>query len=292
MEDYALFARMLAGGARAVNVAEPLVYYRVGAEAFKRRGGTGLLRSELRLQREFRREGFTSTAEYVRNVAVRGGYRLIPWWCRRAVYRPMVAHYTERLDEPPRPRPRRRTRRRPEPGRGRSPRRATACRSGTTGRRQPPASGLTSRGRCAREHRPRGRRVRLLRADRRRAVRPRPGPARARRRAPPPHRRERLQRARAADRDRDPPLRRAPVPHLERPRLGVRQPVHGLHRLPAPGVLDLQGPGVPDADQPRHHLRVLRHARCPRTRRGRWSPSSRPRCRPARPPTSSRRPCR
>jgi len=101
MEDYALFARMLAGGARAINVPEPLVYYRVGPEAFKRRGGTGLLRSELRLQREFRREGFTSTAEYVRNVAVRGGYRLIPWWCRRAVYRPMVAHYTERLDQPP-----------------------------------------------------------------------------------------------------------------------------------------------------------------------------------------------
>jgi len=34
-------------------------------------------------------------------VAVRGGYRLVPWWCRRAVYRPMVAHYTERLEEPP-----------------------------------------------------------------------------------------------------------------------------------------------------------------------------------------------
>jgi len=100
MEDYALFARMLAGGARAVNVAEPLVYYRVGPEAFKRRGGAGLLRSELRLQREFRRERFTSPAEYVRNVAVRGGYRLIPWWCRRAVYRPMVAHYTERVEPP------------------------------------------------------------------------------------------------------------------------------------------------------------------------------------------------
>jgi glycosyltransferase involved in cell wall biosynthesis len=101
MEDYALFARMLAGGARAVNVAEPLVFYRVGPAAFKRRGGTGLLRSELRLQREFRRRRFTTTAEYVRNVLVRGGYRLIPWWCRRAVYRPIVAHYTESLEREP-----------------------------------------------------------------------------------------------------------------------------------------------------------------------------------------------
>jgi glycosyltransferase involved in cell wall biosynthesis len=97
MEDYALFARMLAGGARAVNVAEPLVFYRVGAQAYKRRGGGALLRSELRLQREFRRRGFTTPAEYARNVLVRGGYRLIPWWCRRAVYKPIVAHYTEHL---------------------------------------------------------------------------------------------------------------------------------------------------------------------------------------------------
>jgi glycosyltransferase involved in cell wall biosynthesis len=101
MEDYALFARMLAGGARAINVAEPLVFYRVGPEAFKRRGGTGLLRSELRLQREFRRRGFTTAAEFVRNVLVRGGYRLIPWWCRRAVYRPIVARYTERTEQGP-----------------------------------------------------------------------------------------------------------------------------------------------------------------------------------------------
>jgi glycosyltransferase involved in cell wall biosynthesis len=91
MEDYALFARMLAGGARPVNVAEPLVYYRVGATAFKRRGGAGLLRSELRLQREFHRTGFITSPEYVRNVLVRGGYRLVPWWARRAVYRPVVA---------------------------------------------------------------------------------------------------------------------------------------------------------------------------------------------------------
>ena len=90
MEDYALFARMLAGGARAVNVAEPLVYYRVGANAFKRRGGIALLRSELRLQREFRRTGFTSAGQFARNVLVRGGYRLVPWWLRRALYRPIV----------------------------------------------------------------------------------------------------------------------------------------------------------------------------------------------------------
>jgi glycosyltransferase involved in cell wall biosynthesis len=96
MEDYALFARMLLGGARAVNVPEPLVFYRVGEAAFKRRGGRELLSSELRLQREFRRLGFTSLPQYGRNVLVRGGYRLVPWWCRRAVYRPILSRRRSR----------------------------------------------------------------------------------------------------------------------------------------------------------------------------------------------------
>lgn len=91
MEDYSLFARMLAEGAEPVNVAAPLVHYRVGAGAYQRRGGVALLRSELRLQRELRAEHFTTGPEYVRNVLIRGGYRLVPWWLRRLVYRSLVA---------------------------------------------------------------------------------------------------------------------------------------------------------------------------------------------------------
>lgn len=102
IEDYALFARMLQRGARAANVAEPLIYYRVGTAAFKRRGGSGLLRSELTLQREFRRSGFTTRAECLRNLAIRGGYRLVPWWLRRAVYKRVVARRARDLDDDPR----------------------------------------------------------------------------------------------------------------------------------------------------------------------------------------------
>ena len=208
MEDYALFARMLQNGARAVNVAEPLVYYRVGATAFKRRGGADLLRSELRLQRGFRRQRFTTPAEYVRNVMVRGGYRLIPWWAAprgiqadgRALHRP--------------------------PGYGS----LTPAEGDPAAQPAPPMQ------------------VRPVNVDLvvvgsgffgltdRRALRQRAGPAGARPRPPPPHRRQRLQRARAGDRHRGAPVRRAPVPHLERAGLGVRQPVHRVHRLPAPGL--------------------------------------------------------
>lgn len=101
MEDYSLFARMIQAGARTRNVAEPLVYYRVGQSAFRRRGGTALLRSELALQREFLSSGFTTPAGYLRNVMVRGGYRLVPWWLRRAIYRPLVAVFSGPAASPP-----------------------------------------------------------------------------------------------------------------------------------------------------------------------------------------------
>jgi glycosyltransferase involved in cell wall biosynthesis len=92
MEDYLLFARMLAEGAVPANVAEPLVYYRIGAGAYARRGGTALLRSEWALQRRFLELGITNRAEFVRNVVVRGGYRLVPEPMRRVAYRRLIAH--------------------------------------------------------------------------------------------------------------------------------------------------------------------------------------------------------
>lgn len=90
MEDYWLFTRLVAHDARMVNVPEPLVRYRVGAGAYARRGGTRLLRSELELQRRLRREGFTTVGQTARNVAVRGGYRLVPETARRSLYRAWV----------------------------------------------------------------------------------------------------------------------------------------------------------------------------------------------------------
>jgi len=92
MEDYLLFTRMVAAGARPANLADPLVYYRVGAGAYARRGGAALLRSELALQHRFRALGITTRGQYLRNVVVRGGYRLIPEPLRRIAYRCLIAN--------------------------------------------------------------------------------------------------------------------------------------------------------------------------------------------------------
>jgi glycosyltransferase involved in cell wall biosynthesis len=90
MEDYLLFARMIAGGARVRNVPQVLVHYRVGAGAYVRRGGRHMLRSEIALQRALRREGFTTRRQYLRNLVVRGGYRVVPVSLRRWAYRSLL----------------------------------------------------------------------------------------------------------------------------------------------------------------------------------------------------------
>jgi hypothetical protein len=91
MEDYLLFAKMIAQGCTVANVEEPLVLYRVGAGAYGRRGGVALLKSEWRLQRRLHEMGFTSQVQFVRNVVVRGGYRLVPEPVRRTAYRLLIA---------------------------------------------------------------------------------------------------------------------------------------------------------------------------------------------------------
>lgn len=87
IEDYVLFARMLVAGARVDNLPETLLLYRVDDGGFDRRGGLRMFGDELRLQRELRRIGLTRRPQYLRNVVVRGSYRLAPTWLRSRVYR-------------------------------------------------------------------------------------------------------------------------------------------------------------------------------------------------------------
>lgn len=91
MEDYWLFARMIASGAAVTNVDADLVKYRVSSGAYARRGGLRLLRAELALQAHFLGEGFTDPLQFLRNVVIRGGYRLVPEQLRKSAYRTLIA---------------------------------------------------------------------------------------------------------------------------------------------------------------------------------------------------------
>jgi glycosyltransferase involved in cell wall biosynthesis len=86
LEDYLLWSRMIVAGKRLGNSPEVLVRFRSGAGSYARRGGTRLLRSEIELQKQFLHTGFTTRTQFVRNVVLRGAYRLTPQWIRRTVY--------------------------------------------------------------------------------------------------------------------------------------------------------------------------------------------------------------
>jgi glycosyltransferase involved in cell wall biosynthesis len=86
MQDYDLFARLLAGGARMTNLEEPLVLFRAGDTMRRRRSAKGYLRLELDLQRRLRSYGLIGPATMVRNLAVRWTFRLLPQRLIRATY--------------------------------------------------------------------------------------------------------------------------------------------------------------------------------------------------------------
>ena len=78
MQDYDLFARMLAAGARAENLAEPLVLFNAGDGMISRRGGWRMLRHEWVLQGRLRDAGVIGPFRMARNIVVRGAFRMIP----------------------------------------------------------------------------------------------------------------------------------------------------------------------------------------------------------------------
>jgi glycosyltransferase involved in cell wall biosynthesis len=86
VEDYDLWARMLARGSRMSNIAEPLVLFRVSPGMYARRGGLKHLRSEWVLQRRLQEYGLIGPVRRAGNLVVRIGFRLLPSRLLRGAY--------------------------------------------------------------------------------------------------------------------------------------------------------------------------------------------------------------
>ncbi|WP_370249988.1 glycosyltransferase [Nocardioides sp.] len=76
MQDYGLMARLLAAGARADSLPDPLVSFRAGPAVLRRRRALGRL--EWGLQTELRRLGLISAPRMVLNLLLRRGVQLLP----------------------------------------------------------------------------------------------------------------------------------------------------------------------------------------------------------------------
>ena len=85
MEDYDLYARLLADGARFHNLPEPLTYFRTSASQFERRT-QGMWRAERQMQRNLVSYGLISRPRAVFNLVARTAYRLLPAGLLTRVY--------------------------------------------------------------------------------------------------------------------------------------------------------------------------------------------------------------
>lgn len=87
MEDFALWLRLLAAGARTCNLPRVLVHARVGNGMLQRRGGWRYVRSEWRLQQLMHELGFKSRLASLRDGTLRSLVFLAPVGLRGWIYR-------------------------------------------------------------------------------------------------------------------------------------------------------------------------------------------------------------
>lgn len=86
MEDYDLYARLLATGARFHNLPEPLTRFRTSPAQFQRRTGRGMFSAERQMQRNLVSYGLVSRPRSWVNLVVRTAYRLLPTGLLTAAY--------------------------------------------------------------------------------------------------------------------------------------------------------------------------------------------------------------
>lgn len=84
MEDYDLFARLLAAGYQFRNLAEPLLLFRSGEAMFDRRSARGMFRAEQQMQRHLVAYRLVSRPRSWANLLARSAFRALP---RRALRR-------------------------------------------------------------------------------------------------------------------------------------------------------------------------------------------------------------
>lgn len=86
-EDYYLWVRMLANGARFYNIQESLLYFRTSPDMFKRRGGLKYAMDEFRFQKVMFGMNMISSKQFLLNVMTRFPVRIAPNQVRSWLYK-------------------------------------------------------------------------------------------------------------------------------------------------------------------------------------------------------------
>lgn len=86
LEDYYLWLRMLMAGYQGYNIQEPLLHMRAGADLYLRRAGWRYAKTQAKLFKFMKQQGFIGNGQYIKNCVIRSGSSLAPNWLRKFMF--------------------------------------------------------------------------------------------------------------------------------------------------------------------------------------------------------------
>ncbi len=89
-EDYYLWVRMLANGAKGYNISEPILYMRAGDDLYKRRGGRAYVKHMLDYRKTIHEMGYTNKIEYLESTVPHAVVGMMPNKMREIFYKKVL----------------------------------------------------------------------------------------------------------------------------------------------------------------------------------------------------------
>ena len=86
LEDYYLWLRMLMAGYQGYNIQESLLHMRAGSDMYLRRAGWKYAKTQARLFKFMKQQGFIGEGQYIKSRVIRSGSALAPNWLRKFMF--------------------------------------------------------------------------------------------------------------------------------------------------------------------------------------------------------------
>ena len=86
LEDYYLWLRMLMAGYQGYNIQEPLLHMRAGSDMYLRRAGWKYAKTQAKLFKFMKQQGFIGEGQYIKSCVIRSGSALAPNWLRTFMF--------------------------------------------------------------------------------------------------------------------------------------------------------------------------------------------------------------
>ena len=86
LEDYYLWLRMLMAGYQGYNIQEPLLRMRAGSDMYLRRAGWKYAKTQAKLFKFMKQQGFIGNGQYIKSCIIRSGSALAPNWLRKFMF--------------------------------------------------------------------------------------------------------------------------------------------------------------------------------------------------------------